>query len=127
MSVSKPYEPLLLSRPSAVPPTEVTHGSESGQLACAREVSGWQLTPVAAASGLLSPQSPAEKPMPMPSTAACLKTCSYAAISDALTSASSVVCMISPHELETTSARWLSTMVVIALNRSVSSQELAPT
>ena len=113
--------------PSAVPPTEVTHGSESGQLACARAVSGWQLAPVEAASGLLSPQSPAEKPMPMPSAAACLNTCSYAAISDAVTSRLSVVCMISPHELETTSARCWSTIVVIALSRSSSLQELAPT
>ncbi len=110
-----------------MPPTEVTHGDESGQSACAYGVSAWQLAPVAAASGEESPQSPAEKLMPMPSTAACSKTWVKAAISALLMSWLSVVCMSSPHELEMTSARWLSTTSDIAPNRSLSLQELAPT
>src|SRR6185437_7423534 len=112
---------------SAVPPTPVTHGSEAGHWVCASVVFGSQFAPVAAAPGELSPQSPEDTLKPMPSTAAVFSTCSYGAMIEVSKYVAVGPCMISPQELETTSARCLSTIICQAARKSWSVQEFAPT
>ncbi len=101
-----PQEVLQSSRPCSsmaaeVPPTAVTQGSLAGNVVCAEvELSEFpQLV-----DGSLSPQSPAEKFIEIPSTAASWNRCSYSATVEA-DSVPEVLCSTPPQESEITSAR----------------------
>src|SRR6266581_2826560 len=71
-------------------------------------------------------QSPLEKSKAMPSVAPIWNTWSYAAMS-AGSRLPAVEKIDSPHEFDTMSARWLSTISASAASRSLSKHELAAT